>query len=600
MHFTEVAELEDKVSLLRSERMLTVAAAELSNPSGSLGTLDGSESLGRSSGKAMLNRKHSSRYPSSNSALGDQHGGGLFGSDPVVARLFASSPPERTFTLEEDDDLREDNDQVVSFPTKNSESRRKVLMRGAASGVDTNDHGLTTKINFEVAHVNEDDDDETLELDNIPSGISFALGGDQDPYGDAMRGRKRGGVNAGSGSTVGRKIMIYLPDRTPMDVTVPTNSKVSDVIQMLLDRDRRAGGGRNLKLYPDASKYELRIHEEDGLPDLDFPACDGDMDIENLCDGLEPEFCICAKAGEDVDLGNLPAEAEDEFDVEGAHGTSFERLNQVLKEQSATLVKISLPENGFQTSIKCTPGMTAVDLLRIIQTKQRLPLFTEEYLFTVSEEERQELGLMSRKIEMKTDIYAANIRHLELSRRKYADAPSQQDTSTDRMEPDYRHRDRGSSAAIHEDGVEPVNIKRTTQPNRFNPDNVLFNDQMAALYEEWDVIKTNKWGKRQRRVLGVDHQKVYNKKQEKDLGKNMLSKDTVKRAERDIAEIRSFQVCADDPNCIEIRWKVPKDSNSNSTNTSKDDLSLKYEIAKGPEAAAYIVAKLQYLSKNRR
>ena len=44
-----------------------------------------------------------------------------------------------------------------------------------------------------------------------------------------------------------------------------------------------------------------------------------------------------------------------------------------------------------------------------------------------------------------------------------------------------------------------------------NPESFLFNLQSAARYQEWDVIKTNKWGKRQRRVIGVDMTKEYNK-----------------------------------------------------------------------------------------
>ncbi|GBG34180.1 Ras-interacting protein RIP3 [Hondaea fermentalgiana] len=597
MHFSEVAELEDKVSLVRSERMLTLAATELHNPS-ALSVSEGPDSTKVQNRASTLKRGQSSRVSVNPSGVDSgQERGGLFGSDPVVARLFASSPPDHTFTLEDDDDLRDDSESELSFTTWRERGNKSVLRRAQTERAD-HDHETTTEIHFDVVPVEE-------EGNHAPSGETnggdiVSKSGLSSIFGGANGAGATRNVDRAAGAA-GRPVLVYLPDLTPVHLTVPLHAKVSDVIQALLDEDRRAGGGRNARLYPDASKYELRMHDEDGLPELDLPACDGDMDVENFGDGDEPEFCICPKAGVDVDLDNLP-DAQETGDA--SEPGAFDKVDELLNKQSARLVKITLPENGFQTSIKSTPGMTAVEVLRIIQTKQRLPLFTEEYLFTVSEEERAALGLASCQIGMKTDLYAANIRHLELSRRQYADAPSQ-DSVSDRIEPDFHHRDRGSSAAIHDDdddATEAVNPARRPAPHRFNPENVLFNDQTARHYEEWDVIKTNKWGKRQRRVLGIDHQKVYNKKQDKDLGKNMLSKDTVKRAERDIADVKSFRVDPDDARCVEIRWKAPGEglAGSGSLESSKDELTLKYEVAAGPEGAARIVAKLQYLKKTGR
>lgn len=40
----------------------------------------------------------------------------------------------------------------------------------------------------------------------------------------------------------------------------------------------------------------------------------------------------------------------------------------------------------------------------------------------------------------------------------------------------------------------------------------MFNDVTAAMFKEWHVIKKNKYGKRQQRMLGIDLNKIYNRK----------------------------------------------------------------------------------------
>lgn len=40
----------------------------------------------------------------------------------------------------------------------------------------------------------------------------------------------------------------------------------------------------------------------------------------------------------------------------------------------------------------------------------------------------------------------------------------------------------------------------------------MFNDVTAAMFKEWRVIKKNKFGKKQQRMLGIDQHKMYNRK----------------------------------------------------------------------------------------
>ncbi len=55
----------------------------------------------------------------------------------------------------------------------------------------------------------------------------------------------------------------------------------------------------------------------------------------------------------------------------------------------------------------------------------------------------------------------------------------------------------------------PMLSYRHTRPD---PSIFMYNDVKAAMYKEWKVIKTNKFRKRQHRMLGIDVQKIYNKK----------------------------------------------------------------------------------------
>ena len=40
----------------------------------------------------------------------------------------------------------------------------------------------------------------------------------------------------------------------------------------------------------------------------------------------------------------------------------------------------------------------------------------------------------------------------------------------------------------------------------------MFNDVTAAMFKEWHIIKKNKYGKKQQRMLGIDLNKIYNRK----------------------------------------------------------------------------------------
>jgi hypothetical protein len=592
MQFTEPVELEDLIGLLRSERLQDVAT---SAPWGA----------------APAVRGERDRY--SHLLWGGY--GTLFGSDLLVGRLFAGSPPASTFQEREDE--RDGDGSGVLFSPRQREvvgDRAGDAEAGAGEEDRKSKSEAAPAFAFDAVAVN---------------GAGAAEAGQLGLLSQQVAGRS-GRAKAGEESGPRLELRLYLDGgKGSLTLRVSVKASVLEVIRLAQAREGPAG-----RLHRDAMRYELRIHEGEGEPDLDFPALDYSMEIGNFVEGDAPEFCLCLKPGlaAEEEAGPGAGEAasppppspqrraqpqpqpQQPEEPELTRTQLAERAYESKRGRGIVLVKIYIPENGSYMTVNITPveatagrAYPARQLLSEIQAKHRLPLFTEEYQFLLPEMEQARLGLSSNIVSMKTDLVESKIRDLELHRRVYADAPSAAGGAADEhAEPhappaagELLHRantsrfgrERGNSAAIHHE--DHVVIKKSPPALRFNPDNFLFNDQTAALYEQWNVVKTNKAGKRQRRVFGVDYHTIYNKTQDKNeasknriTGLSMLANQSVKRAARLIDDVLRCDLSRDDPACFEIWWK-------------NLDVPLKYEVQDGPERAAYIVAKVKYIIAGR-
>ena len=198
-------------------------------------------------------------------------------------------------------------------------------------------------------------------------------------------------------------------------------------------------------MYLSARCYELRLHEGDGLPDEDFPALDRSRVITNFCHLPNGgEFCLCAIPQQPSNtvprdpslvarLSELQSIARrskhDKVNETDVHVDKLAGALQLAEdtEKSVTL-RITIPETSSYTVVPVQVGMKAYNILDKVQKKQRLPVYSEEYQFLISEKDRNRLSLLSCVIDMDTDIYrdlhAKGIRQIELKRRKFADAPA--------------------------------------------------------------------------------------------------------------------------------------------------------------------------------
>jgi hypothetical protein len=113
-------------------------------------------------------------------------------------------------------------------------------------------------------------------------------------------------------------------------------------------------------------------------------------------------------------------------------------------------------------------------------------------------------------------------------------------------------------------------------------DKIVYNDLTANAYQEWTVIKKNKFGRKQDRYIGIDGERVYNSKRGQ-----YSSGSGVYRAQRDISQIRKVELVREDNEhkTLRITWL-----------DNRDQYDLEY-TCETPRDCSEIIAKLKYLMK---
>lgn len=108
---------------------------------------------------------------------------------------------------------------------------------------------------------------------------------------------------------------------------------------------------------------------------------------------------------------------------------------------------------------------------------------------------------------------------------------------------------KGSNSAVH----------HAKKKSTADHDRILFTDASANAYQEWNVVKKNKFGRRQDRVFGVDGKKVYNAKRGQSVRSGAAGSSGVQRAERPIKSIVNIDVLHNDPKTFRITWMDDRD-----------------------------------------
>ncbi|KAH9246981.1 hypothetical protein BASA81_015412 [Batrachochytrium salamandrivorans] len=425
---------------------------------------------------------------------------------------------------------------------------------------------------------------------------------------DLTRAKLDGGVvtgdsnNSGSSSRANAptngpsvKLIIFLPDRTPLEIRVSKTATVEHAIVAVLERTLIQGKRR--KNY---KGFEMRMHDEDGIPDEDFPALDASQNIAEIGAG---EYCL-------VDLGipELPMVATTSPSpvvLTPAVLPSSQRKQSLSKAGVIHVVFVDIEhhdQHGSSQKVDLLDSRASQFLKKVVKAVQ-LPLIADEYQFHVTEQDRDRLQVVSTVVHPNDDVLALGVEMLLLRKRRYADAPPDLDVSAlggnnklpatperitatplaqplPQLLPVYKHSTikppvvstttttttaatttattttvaatTGLSKKLTTVSVASANA--ITMPTSaqlqvkhsfaggVDPNTILLNEIKAAVYEEWKVTKTNNWGKRQARILGIDLTKIYNKTQSTTSGGGGGGGGRVKNAERLIADVVSIEL----------------------------------------------------------
>ncbi|KAL4109439.1 hypothetical protein PRIC1_001139 [Phytophthora ramorum] len=402
------------------------------------------------------------------------------------------------------------------------------------------------------------DDGFTFEKEEVPP-ISFheasmldkALKG---PAGAAV-GARPPAMGADGGAVL--HLTIYLPTRDEMKIDLYDVSTVDEAIQELL-RVHQVEARQPSLYYGHPECYELRLHDSDGIPDEDFPALDRSRKIKNFGDAGGHEYCLCERPDACPPTGDAPP---DVAAPAAAVKPSAAAAKAPLPNDKAFL-KIFMPKSDDYTVVAIDGTTVGQDLLPTLNKKHRLQLFQELYVLKISEADRERLDLASDEIDMHTKLRPLNLHEVTLATKIFADAPQ-------------------ISAPAPSAVEETANVDSRSRPP---PETFMFNDVTAAMFKEWHVIKKNKYGKKQQRMLGIDLNKIYNRK----VGERVItSSKSTKIAERPMSGVVWVRF-NQDPSEFQIYFK-----------DSIEEIITDY-TADSPYECAEIVAKLKYILSRRK
>eukprot|EP00924_Labyrinthula_sp_SR-Ha-C_P005079 snap_masked-scaffold_1-processed-gene-20.39-mRNA-1 protein AED:1.00 eAED:1.00 QI:0/0/0/0/1/1/4/0/536 len=484
----------------------------------------------------------------------------IYAVDPIVERLYNMSPPEDTYLLNSSDsELDDPNEYNGFYPPYQPNSTKNMEKKFPTFQLNSNTPDHTDELPplvFEKKEIIPIQDPKESKISSL------------------LKQEEKNLLEPLSGEIIHLKF--YLPKESGLkkvSTDVGADFTVRESIERLL-LTLLANKNYTWKFKLGESFYELRTHWENGLPFDDLPALDEQNLIKEYAD--ETEFCLVEKRvdGETNPKLEKFAEKMSVSDLSEEKKYVSKLSKSVGKVQGGCALKISLPLNAGHTILPVQEGTTGYDLLEKIVRSHRVSIHGPRYEFHLLDEDKKSLSRIRTEIRLDADfyndLYLKGVRSVLLKEKIFADDPRSS----------FMQKCKKAQTRFKEESLKKK-MKEKRKEEKLDPKNVIFSETTAYQYQSWKVIKTNKWGKRQRRVLGIDRQKLYNKIREDD---DQTSK-KVKKAERLIVNIVDVDFHPDGNNYIQIFYKKK---------TGRIGV-LQYEIEDGPKAAAHIISKITYI-----
>ena len=455
------------------------------------------------------------------------------------------------------------------------------------------------------------------------------------------------------------ELIIYLPIGASMNIYVGDSSNFEDIKSQILKEHEQKKMQPPLHYHaPDC--YEIRMHEGDGEPDMDFPPM-GKKTLAQM--KVENEYCLCEVEGKNIpppppgtsptstvnhhqyhppppssgssslirrnsSRGNAPPIPYDpnatlqitgpdsslvssynssgiSASIEGStdlrsmdHRISgmnelhcgMRNLNRAGSFMQHDPITMTIIIGDVHESLEVYSSMALRDLLPEINKRNKLRLFSDEFAFAIQEEDQVRLKIMSPITDLRVNVHSLGVQVLELQKRQYVDStviikpsssqqkstiPQPQITTQQHHLTNANVANLSSNSQNDKKGIKDVLIRGVNQHNDHRPPPIMVTNTTSGLYQEWNVVKKNKYGMRQDRIFGVDAVKVYNK--------NPKASGSVHRAERMVADIRKIEMLENDRKSFRILWA-----------DDRDVYDIEYTCANADDCSQ-IVAKLLFL-----
>jgi hypothetical protein len=272
----------------------------------------------------------------------------------------------------------------------------------------------------------------------------------------------------------------FFRTRDSLAVTVKKSSSIEQSIPKIMSAYLRSEfqSTRPLRFPSHPEAYEVWMVEDDShLPETDFTV-DRSMKLRNLqVEALA--FC-------------------DKPDFEAPHPQS-QVLEAVSEISNGVALRVMMETDW--TVLSLDKDFTLREVLSCIERKfpDRGYLKPENYQFRVSVKLDDEVQQVEECVlDMDLLVSALGTNEVKLTRRPYIDEPSQPIAESRRRE----------TRLPSDDEV------------KFDPQRFHMTKAQACAYKEYEVIKVNRRGKRQRRVVGIDQLRIYN--MTKDQAKQLI------------------------------------------------------------------------------
>ena len=192
-------------------------------------------------------------------------------------------------------------------------------------------------------------------------------------------------------------MVVFLPNRKPIKLTVPVAATVDDVIVATITAHQDRDVQPPLLVYSPRG-FELRLHEFDGYPDEDVPALDRNRKIRGFAQGSDHEYCLC----------ELPGAAD--LAAAGAADPELRVLMPFPYRPSPSVVPIS------------SPSMTVRDVLDVLVARHRLPLWSgvQQFVVRLSTADAARLKAPSKDVPLSARVAELGADKVELVKRGWS------------------------------------------------------------------------------------------------------------------------------------------------------------------------------------